>query len=99
MKVIIIFAVILAAVLSFVMFKALPALIPAVQADTQEKTIKWVDFNVPYNLLEKTMFMDIQSYDTEIHLKWTELLAYLSAKYGGNFQNYKSKDWTVSSNG
>ncbi len=92
MKFIIIFIVVLAAGLSFFIYRTLPALVPVMQSDTGEKTIKWVDFNVPYNLLEKTMYMDIESYDTEIHLKWTEMLAYLSAKYGGNFRNYKEKD-------
>lgn len=60
--------------------------------EQKEESIKWVDFDVPYSLLEKTMFLDIESYETEVHLKWTELLAYLGAKYGGNFKLYKAKD-------
>lgn len=92
MKLIIILIVALAAGLSFFIFRSLPAIVPVLQAGTEEKTIKWVDFDVPYKVLEKTLYMDIESYDTEIHLKWTEVLAYLSAKYGGNFKNYKAKD-------
>lgn len=91
-KMIIICAIILAAALSVLLFKTLPVHIPVLQPGSDAETIKWVDFDVPYSLLEKTMYMDIESYDTEIHLKWTELLAYLSAKYGGNFKHYKSKD-------
>lgn len=91
MKLIILFVIVLAAVLALFLFQALPVNLP-VLSDSEEQTIKWVDFDVPYKVLEKTMFLDIESYDTEIHLKWTELLAYLSAKYGGNFHNYKSKD-------
>ena len=72
------------------MFQVIPADLPVLQSESD--TIKWVDFNVPYKVLETTMHLDIESYDTEIHLKWTELLAYLGAKYGGNFNHYKSKD-------
>lgn len=92
MKLIILLIIILAAALSLFLFKAIPANLPVSQSGTEEKTIKWVDFDVPYNVLEKTMLMDIDTYDTEIHLKWTELLAYLSAKYGGSYSYYKSKD-------
>lgn len=92
MKLIILFLVVLAAALSFFLLKTIPAGIPVLQADTETKTIKWVDFDVPYKVLEKTMMMDIETYDTETHLKWTELLAYLSAKYGGNYASYKAKD-------
>lgn len=92
MKFIIVIVVILAAALSFFLFKTVNTFIPVIQAESDVKTIKWVDFDVPYKLLEKTMYMDIESYDTEIHLKWTEVLAYLSAKYGGNFKHYREKD-------
>lgn len=95
MKLIIILLIILAAVPSVFLIKSISAYIPALNATSEtadEDSIKWVDFDVPYNLLEKTMYMDIESYETEIHLKWTELLAYLGAKYGGNFKLYKAKD-------
>ena len=49
---------------------------------------------MPYSLLEKTMYLDIESYETEIHLNWIELLAYLGSKYGGNYKLYQSKDLT-----
>lgn len=54
--------------------------------------IKWVDFNVPYKAMEKALNYDIKSYNSDIHLNWIELLAYLGAKYGGNFKKYKAKD-------
>lgn len=56
------------------------------------KEITWVDFSVPYELLEQTMELDIESYGSETHLNWIELLACLGAKYGGNFSLYKSSD-------
>ncbi len=91
-KLIILSILVLAVALSLFLCRALPVNLPVLQSDTKEDIIKWVDFDVPYKLLEKTMYLDIESYDTEIHLKWTEILAYLSAKYGGNFRYYKSKD-------
>lgn len=90
-KLIALFVIILAAMIALFLFQALPVNLPVLQSDSED-TIKWVDFNVPYKILEKAMYLDIESYDTEIHLKWTEVLAYLSAKYGGNFNLYKSKD-------
>lgn len=56
------------------------------------KTIRWVDFNVPYSALEKAMKMDIESYGTETHLDWIEMLAFLATKYGGEFSRYQAKD-------
>jgi murein DD-endopeptidase MepM/ murein hydrolase activator NlpD len=69
----------------------LPSNLPALQSKSEE-TIKWVDFDVPYNALEKAMNLDIETYNSDNHLIWTELLAYLGAKYGGNFKQYKDKD-------
>ncbi|HHW49437.1 MAG TPA: M23 family metallopeptidase [Clostridiaceae bacterium] len=54
--------------------------------------ITWVDFNVPYKALYKAMKMDIDSQDKPVKLNWIEMLAYLAAKNGGNFKNYKDKD-------
>ena len=54
--------------------------------------IKYVEFNVPYFALEKAMNIDIESQKEEIKINWIEVLAYLSAKYGGNFKQYKESD-------
>lgn len=61
-----------------------------VRIDEDKKFIKWVDFNVPYSLLEKTLDLDIKSYNTETRLNWIELLAYCAAKCGGNFKKHKN---------
>ena len=52
--------------------------------------IKWVDFNVPYRLMETAMNMDIESYDTDCHIKWTDVMAYAAARCYGNFASYKN---------
>lgn len=61
-------------------------------SQTDKKFIKYVEFNVPYEALNKAMHIDIDSQDKEVKISWIELLAYLGAKYGGDFKNYKSSD-------
>ncbi len=59
-----------------------------------KKIIKWVDFNVTADALNKTATLDITSHQNkeEIKYNWIELLAYLACKNGGNFKNFKSSD-------
>ncbi len=52
------------------------------------ETIKWVDFDVPYEALKKAMEIDIDTYDEKIHIDWVDILAYLASKYGGDFTMY-----------
>ncbi|HEX2927096.1 MAG TPA: M23 family metallopeptidase [Ruminiclostridium sp.] len=54
--------------------------------------IKWVNYNVPYEAMEKALSLDVKSHDKPVQLHWIEMLAYLATKYGGNFKNFKSKD-------
>lgn len=60
----------------------------------QKNFIKWVDFNVTSDVLNKTSKLDIDSHNknSEIKYNWIELLAYLACKNGGNFKNFKQKD-------
>ena len=61
--------------------------------DINKKYIKWVDFNIPYSLMDKALTADIKSQNSTAKLNWIEILSYLSAKCGGNFKSYKSKDF------
>ena len=61
-------------------------------ADTAKHFIKYVEFNVPYLALKKAMNLDIQSHRNGGKTNWIDLLAYLGAKYGGDFKRYKSAD-------
>lgn len=54
--------------------------------------IKWVDFNVTYEALKETMELDILTYDQQPHISWIDSLAYLGAKYGGDFSQYDKED-------
>lgn len=56
--------------------------------------IKWVDFDVSSQAMGKAYEYDVASKDQEIKVNWIELLAYLGAKYGGDFNRYKEKDMT-----
>ena len=47
--------------------------------------IKWVDFNVTYDALNTAYNLDVESYDSPVHLNWIELLSYACAKSGGSF--------------
>ena len=60
---------------------------PAIEvaAGTNGDYIKWVDFNVSYEALCTAYNLDVESYDSPIHLNWIELLAYTGAKCGGSF--------------
>lgn len=61
--------------------------------DTQEKDfIKWVEFNVTCEAMSQAYQYDLDTYEKEVHLSWVDLLAYLGAKYGGDFSKYKAKD-------
>jgi len=58
--------------------------------DTKE--IGQIDFDVPYEALEKAMDLDIQSSDEKNHIDWVDTLAYLACKYDGDFKKYSAKD-------
>lgn len=54
--------------------------------------IKWVDFNISETALRDAMKADINSRNEEVKINWIELLAYLGAKYGGDFAKYSKKE-------
>lgn len=61
--------------------------------DTAEKDyIKWVDFKVTREALQQAYEYDVETHGSECELDWIELLAYLGAKYGGDFKRYKPED-------
>lgn len=62
------------------------------EGETEKKFIKWVEFNVPYEALQKAYEADRDSYSEDVHLNWIELLAYLGTKYGGDFSSYQASD-------
>ena len=57
----------------------LSMLILPVRADT----IRWVDFNVPYESLKYAMEQDIRTFEQEKHLSWIDILALAACRTGG----------------
>lgn len=63
--------------------------------ESQEKSyIKWVDFKVTSEAMQQAFRYDVDTFQEQIHLNWIELLAYLGARYGGDFSKYKASDMT-----
>lgn len=65
-----------------------------IEENEKKDYIKWVDFNISYDALDKTSKLDIASHsnNSEIKYNWIELLAYLACKNSGNFSNFKNSD-------
>ena len=65
-------------------------------SETKKDTnyIKWFEFNVSYDVLQKTANLDVSSHvkDEQVKYNWIELISYLACKYGNNFSNFKQKD-------
>jgi murein DD-endopeptidase MepM/ murein hydrolase activator NlpD len=53
--------------------------------------IHWVDFRVPCAAMKKAISLDILTQDKEVRLHFIELLAYLAARNGNNFESYRDK--------
>ena len=64
------------------------------QTEKKKEFIKYVEFNVTYAALDKALQIDIKSHEenAEVKISWIDLLAYLGAKYGGDFSRYQSSD-------
>ncbi len=58
----------------------------------EKKYIKWVDFDVTADAMRQALRYDVDSYNQDPHLCWIDLLAWLGARYGGDFSRYKSSD-------
>ena len=58
----------------------------------KKEYIKWVDFNIPYEILEAALQEDISTYNTDNHIEWITILSYLGAKCGGQYNKIGIKD-------
>lgn len=57
--------------------------------------IKWVDFGVTSEAMNQAFRYDVDTCQADIHLNWVDLLAYLGARYGGDFGKYKPEQMTA----
>ncbi len=62
-----------------------------VSATGQGDYIKWVDFNVSYEALCVAYDWDVKTHGTEHEVHWIELLAYVAARSGGEFDKKSLK--------
>lgn len=65
------------------------------EKEQKKDYIKWVDFQVTKEAMQQAFRYDVDTCQSETHLNWIELLAYLGARYGGDFSRYKSGDMKV----
>jgi murein DD-endopeptidase MepM/ murein hydrolase activator NlpD len=56
--------------------------------------IKYVEFNVTEDALQSAVDIDIATNQEDLHIDFITILAYLGAKYGGDFSCYKYSDIT-----
>ena len=61
---------------------------------TDSNYIKYAEFNVTKSALQAAIDLDISSRNEKNELDYITLLAYLGAKYGGDFSKYKYSDMT-----
>lgn len=62
---------------------------------TKDDYIKWVDFKVSETAMRDALKIDIDTYGSENHVSWVELLSYIACKNGGDFSSYQTKQMTV----
>lgn len=60
-------------------------------SQTGKDFIKWVDFNASKEAMKKACLLDIESYESEVHLDWITLLAYAAVRGGGEFNDKSVK--------
>lgn len=79
---------------SVIYFVSVAGIALNIQSDMQvgSSYIKWVDFMVTSNALNDTMKIDIDTYGSDNHISWIDLLVCLALDNGGNFKNYKTKN-------
>ncbi|WP_448864127.1 M23 family metallopeptidase [Clostridium sp.] len=61
---------------------------------TSKHFIRWVDFDVTADAMTQAFRYDVDTCQQELHLNWVDLLAYLGARYGGDFSHYQASDMT-----
>ena len=64
-------------------FFLLLLLIPVLAVPAKADTIRWVDFNVPYDSLKYALDQDIATYEREKHISWIDILALSACRTGG----------------
>lgn len=79
--------------ISVLILGMLPVLTGVSKGDKRD-FIKYAEFNICCSALEKALEYDISTHknDEKVKIDWVQVLAYLGAKYGGDFKQYKEED-------
>ncbi len=64
-------------------FFLLAILLPLLAVPAGAQTIRWVDFNIPYESLQYAMDADIASFEEEKHISWIDTLTIAACRTGG----------------
>ena len=64
-------------------FLLLFMLVPVLTVSAKADTIRWVDFDVPYESMKYALERDIQTFEEEKHLSWIEILTLAACRTGG----------------
>ena len=59
------------------------AIVLALAVPAKAETIRWVDFQVPYESLKYAMEQDIATFEEEKHLSWIDILSVAACRTGG----------------
>lgn len=54
-----------------------------------------MDFGVTSEAMNQAFRLDVDTCQSDIHLNWVDLLAYLGTRYGGDFSKYKPEHMTA----
>lgn len=65
---------------------------PPSNSQSETDYIKWVDFDITASAMNEALRYDMNTFQSDIHVNWIELLAMLGVKYGGDFSNYEASD-------
>lgn len=63
----------------------------SVEEKLQKDLIKWVDLKFTYEALDYAVKLDIKHHDSNTPMSFINILAYISAKNGNNFRNFKTR--------
>ena len=58
-------------------------IIPCFAVPVKADTIRWVEFDIPYESLQYAMEQDIATFEEEIHVSWIDALALAACRTGG----------------
>ena len=64
-------------------FLCLCLLVCLMAVPVKAESIKWVDFQIPYESLKYAMDVDMQTFDQEKHIRWVDVFALAACRTGG----------------